>query len=112
MRLSGVLRWGLLVGLGAFMAAPFVWMVLVSLHPAKSPIPSFAELLPPEPAWGNYGFVLFHETLPIARFFLNSLFVSAAVVAGQLLICSLAAYGFSRFRFPGRELVFGLFLAS
>jgi multiple sugar transport system permease protein len=120
--LSGSLRKGLsytlLIVLAAFLMAPFVWMVLISLHPSKTPIPPLSEIIPRgptgafDPQWANYSFVLFNERLPVARFFVNSIVVASAVVLGQLLIASLAAYGFARIEFRGRETVFALFLGS
>ncbi|HRK21123.1 MAG TPA: carbohydrate ABC transporter permease [Fimbriimonadaceae bacterium] len=140
--LSKGLSYLLLLGLAAFLVAPFVWMVLISLHPSKTPIPPLNEILPyarkeikdadgkalmemdkdgkpvPKteayfaPRFDNYSFVLFHPNLPVARFFLNSVFVTVMVVLGQLLVASMAAYGFSRLRFRGRDWVFALFLGS
>lgn len=97
---------------GLFLAAPFLWMVLVSLHPSRAPIPMGLEVIPKEPNWQNYGFVLFMPELPVARFFFNSVFVCAVVVVGQLIVTSLAAFALSRLKFKGRDTVFGLFLAS
>jgi len=108
----------LLVLLAAVLFAPFVWMLMVSLHPPKTPIPPLSEIIPRgttgafEPHWENFDTVLNSPTLPVRRFFLNTLFVTSAVVLAQLLITSLAAYGLSRLRFKGREVVFALFLGS
>lgn len=110
--LKGVVTWALLLGLAAFMMAPFVWMILVSLHPSRAPIPTLENLVPETIAWSNYGLVLFNEELPVFRFVLNSVLVTGAVVLGQLLVCSLAAYGFARLEFRGRDTVFNLFLLS
>lgn len=107
--------WVGLVGLavvGLFLAAPFLWMVFVSLHPSRAPIPLGLDVVPKEPHFDNYGFVLFMPELPVARFFFNSVFVCGIVVAGQLLVTSLAAFALSRLKFKGRDAVFGLFLAS
>ncbi len=101
-----------LSGLAIFLIAPFAWMVLISLHPSKTPIPVLSEVVPKAPAWDNYSFVLFHPNLPVARFFFNSLFVTVMVVLGQLLVTSMAAYGFARLKFKGREALFALFLGS
>lgn len=46
------------------------------------------------------------------RYVVNSLLLAALNVAGQLLACSMAAYGFARLRWPGRDLAFGLVLAT
>jgi ABC-type glycerol-3-phosphate transport system permease component len=47
--------------LALFLAAPFIWMLLVSLHPSRSPIPELSALLPQNWAWENYGIVLSHD---------------------------------------------------
>ncbi|MCC7231286.1 MAG: carbohydrate ABC transporter permease [Fimbriimonadaceae bacterium] len=101
-----------MITLALFLMAPFVWMVLVSLHPSKSPIPTLDLIVPKQPAWDNYGKVLFMPNLPVLRFFLNTVIVTVSIVLGQLFVSSLAAYGFARFRFRGREAVFAVFLAS
>lgn len=107
-----------LLAIATFLITPFIWMLVISLHPPKTPIPPLAEMLPRDPqgglsfAWSNYSFVLFHPNLPVARFFINTIFVTISVVLGQLFVASLAAYGFARLRFRGREWVFALFLGS
>lgn len=98
--------------LAAFLMAPFVWMILVALHPPKSPIPTLDELWPVKPDFGNFGRVLRNPHLPVARFFANSLVVAAAVVFGQLAIAACAAYAFARVRFSGRGALFATFLGS
>jgi len=115
---KNTVSYALLIALAIFLMAPFVWMVLISLHPSKTPIPPLAEILPRgdqgqfAPQVKNYDFVLNHPTLPVSRFFLNSVFVTVAVVLGQLFVSSLAAYGFARTNFRGKEFVFALFLGS
>jgi multiple sugar transport system permease protein len=49
--------------------------------------------------------------LPFAQQFLNTAVMTAARTLGQLVFCSMAAYAFARLRFPGRSLLFGLFLS-
>lgn len=109
---KSTLNYVFLIALALFLLAPFVWMVLVSLHPSKTPIPTLDLIIPKEPAWDNYSKVLFMPNLPVGRFFLNTVFVTICVVIGQLFVSSLAAYGFARFQFRGRDATFALFLAS
>lgn len=92
--------------------APFAWMLLVALHRPWAPIPELPGLVPERPHWENFGHVLFRTDLPVARFFLNSVVVCALVVAGQVLVCSLAAYALSRLRFRASGWLFGAFVAS
>lgn len=106
--LSSIVLWVLAL----FLLAPFVWMVLISLHEKKEAIPPINKILPTEWHFENYSWVLFNPALPVARFFWNSVFVTTSVVILQLFVTSLAAYGFSRLRFKGREPLFALFLGS
>lgn len=102
----------LLSALGLFVMAPFVWMVCVSLHQSQEAIPTLDQIVPRHPHWENYGTVLFMPNIPVFRFFLNSILVTGLVVCGQLLVCSLAAYGFARMTFKGRDPLFVAFLIS
>lgn len=106
------MSYGALIALALFLMAPFIWMVLVSLHPSKSAIPPLREIVPSVPEWSNYKTVLTMRDIPVLRFLLNSIIVSTSVVLGQLFICSLAAFGFSRIKFKGREYLFLLFVMS
>lgn len=78
---------------------PAVWMMISSI---KNPSEIFK--LPPtfivqQPTFENYHRVLFETNVP--RAFLNSLLISSVTTALNILIGSLAAYGFARFVFPG-----------
>lgn len=107
-----IVNYAALILLAVFMMAPFAWMVLVSLHKPQSPIPTLGTLVPSDPQWSNYPAVLFNPNLPVLRFFLNSVFVSGAVVAGQLFISALAAYALARCQFKGRSTIFFIFVST
>lgn len=47
---------------------------------------------------------------PFARYFLNTFMLVTLILAGQFLLCTLAAYAFARFEFPGRDTLFLLTL--
>lgn len=92
----------------AVMVIPFGWQVLTSLKTLTNATrvpPTFV----PDWRWSNYAQVF--ELLPFGDQFLNTVLIAAARTAGQLLFCSMAAYAFARLRFPGRGLIFGLFLS-
>ncbi len=95
---------------GILMLAPLYWSFITAL---KSPADAFDGrwLLSPEKIyWQNYLDVL--QLLPFSRFFLNSLFIAASITILQVLTSSLAAYAFARLRFPGRERIFLVYLAT
>ncbi len=49
---------------------------------------------------------------PFPRYFLNTFVLVTSILAGQLVLCTLAAYAFARFRFPGRDIAFALVLVQ
>lgn len=104
-------RWmphAILIVAAALMVVPFVWQILTSFKtiPESRTVP---PILLPE-TWNLESFARFFDTVPVWSMFFVSAGALVLRVAGQLVICSLAAYGFARFSFPGRTFLFGLFL--
>ncbi len=52
------------------------------------------------------------DAAPFARYFLNSFMLVTMVLAAQLVLCTLAAYAFARFEFPGKSVMFALVLVQ
>lgn len=92
----------------ALMVIPFVWELLTSVKTLSSAT-KVPPTLVPDWRWANYGRVF--ELLPFGDQFLNTVLMTVGRTAGQLLFCSMAAYAFARLRFPGRNLIFGVFLS-
>jgi multiple sugar transport system permease protein len=105
-----VLGYAVLTIVALTMVVPFVWMISTSLKTPGSEFSYPPQILPTEFNLEAYD-TLFTE-VPFGRYFVNTLFVTSATVAGQLLICSMAAYGFARLNFVGRDLIFLLYLAT
>ncbi len=87
---------------------PFIWMLSATVKPAGeiftfSPIPSHITF-----QW--YQVML--QKIPAFRGLFNSLVVSCCIAASQVVMGSLVGFGLARYRFPGRELIFGLVLFS
>jgi multiple sugar transport system permease protein len=99
----------LLVG-AILMVLPFVYMVGTSFKPAPEVISWPPTLVPKNPTWENYQTLA--SKAPFARFFLNSLIVSIISTLGILFTSTLAGYIFSKYRFPGRDLLFTIVLAT
>ena len=57
-------------------------------------------------------FVRAWHAAPFARYFLNTILLCAMILAAQLVLCTLAAYAFARFEFPGRNTLFALVLVQ
>jgi multiple sugar transport system permease protein len=98
-----------LIPLSAIMLLPLVWMVAASLQ-TLAETRHFPPTLIPSWHWSNYPNAW--HAAPFGRFFVNSLIVTGAAVAGNLVLCSLAGYAFARLRFPGREVLFVAMLAT
>jgi len=110
MRLGIVAKYGLLVVGSVIVAFPLLVALSYSLM-SESEIATFPPpVFPAQPTLDNYGQVF--ATIPIGRYLLNSFVVSSAVVAGQLLTASLAAYAFSFLVFRGRQVLFFVFLST
>ena len=97
--------------LGAItMVLPFLWMISTSLKSLGEvfvfPPTFFGEKI----VWGNYLKVA--DRFPFGLFFLNSLKISFIVVVVQLFTSALAGFAFARLRFPFRDTLFALYLAT
>ncbi len=88
---------------------PLVWMISSSLK-TQSTIFSDMSLWVSHPHWEN--FYLAWTKGNFGRYFFNSLFYTTAVVVGVIAIASLAAYAFSRLKFPGRNALFILLIST
>jgi len=105
-----VLQYTALVMMAVLFAAPLVWMVLTSLKPETQITAAPHRVLPDEWRWDNYGEVF--DSTPYVRYFRNSVLLCAGSVLGTLLSCSLVAYAFARLRWPGRDFLFGVMIAT
>lgn len=109
-------RWGQLLvyaalAVGALvMVFPFAWMVSTSLTADAQLFVTPPQLIPDPAQPENYARVF--DTFPFARFVLNSAIVAAVSTALQLLTSAMGAYAFARIRFPGREALFVVYLAT
>lgn len=109
--LEQVLIFGALGLVSLILLFPIYLIVLMSFRP-----PDRAFVYPPD-LWftaltlSNYTRALF-DYVPFGLFFRNSLIIAVLVIIGDLLSCSLVAYGFARFRFPGRDVLFLVLLST
>ena len=102
---------GLLLTLWAILVLfPFYWMLLTSVKSYgnynSEYIPKLFTLYP---TLENYASAF--SQVPLARYFLNTLIFTVVTTGLMLVVTVLAAFAFSRLRFPGRDLIFTLFLS-
>lgn len=104
-----VARVGLIVAAALFLL-PFYWMAnsaLKDIHELSAFPPT---LYPHAPAFEN--FVRAVTYIPFGTFLLNSVILTGGVTIGAAISNPLIAYGFSRIKWPGRDFIFGIVLAS
>ncbi|MBA2682801.1 MAG: carbohydrate ABC transporter permease [Ktedonobacteraceae bacterium] len=97
--------------LGAIiMVVPFIWMIISSLEDTSQIFSVPLKLIPHPFVWSNYSDSL--RAQPFGQGYFNSAYIAIIVVIAQLLTSSMAGYAFARMRFPGRNALFLLFLAT
>lgn len=101
-----------IIALGLLMIYPILWMVISAFKP-NNMIFSDPGLIPKAvtienfiTGWKGYAGVTF------GKFFMNSLFMCAAAVLGNLIACTMAAYAFARLNFVGRKFWFAVMLVT
>ena len=103
------------VVIGAFsliFVLPLIWMISASLKPNYEIFNYPIRWIPNPPMVQNYITVWTDETMPFGLMYLNSLKIAVFTIIGKLIISAGAAYAFSKMRFPGKNFIFILFLAS
>jgi ABC-type glycerol-3-phosphate transport system permease component len=98
------LTFGITLLLAAVFTFPFFWTVSSSLKDPTEILAFPPLLLPSSPQWQNY--VEVWRRVPFSFFLRNTVVVTLVASIGQIVSASLVAYGFSRFRFPGRDVLF------
>ncbi len=107
-RRSKIITYALLLAGVAVVFIPFWYMLITSLKPQAYIFEMPPRLWPQEPTLKNYTSALGKDLFGL--YFLNSLIVAVSSTAVTVFISSLLAYAFARLKFPGKELLFYLFL--
>lgn len=89
---------------------PFVWLISSAIKPSDEIFVFPQVWIPNPPEWGNFTKAL--TALPFAQFAMNSLIIALSVTIGNVFSSAIVAYGFARFRFPGRNVLFIIMLAT
>lgn len=97
----------LLIGAAIFIF-PFFWMISNSLMTLGETITR--QLVPKVPQWVNYKEAW--DQANFSKYFMNSVLVTLGTLAGLLFTSVLAGYAFGRIDFKGKNILFGLFLAT
>src|SRR5437763_864838 len=104
------MRKALLVSVAVVLVAPFLYMISVSLMGEAELLRWPPPLFPATPTAANY--VAAITALPYTRVLLNTAIFAGCVMVGQVLTSAAAGYAFARMRFPGRDGLFAVSLAT
>ncbi|UJF18496.1 carbohydrate ABC transporter permease [Vibrio sp. SS-MA-C1-2] len=102
--LEKVMVYGFMILATIATVTPFIWMILTSVKTQSEALAIPPKVLPDE--WQLSAYAKIIEELPFIQFYVNSILVTLAMVFLQTLIAAMAAYGFARLKFPGRDVIF------
>ena len=101
------------LAIGLIMIYPLVWMIMSSFKETNIIFKTAGQLIPKKwvldnyiNGWKGFGGVSF------GRFFSNSLFIAVVATIGTIVSSALVGFGFSRFQFRGKGILFAAMLAS
>lgn len=89
---------------------PLYWMVATALKTDVEVFRVPPSLLPENPQWQN--FPLSTTYIPFWQYMWNTMVISALTILGVVVSSAFIAYGFARVRWPGRNLVFMVYLST
>jgi multiple sugar transport system permease protein len=109
-RLSKIGFYLLLILFALFFLLPMLWMVVTAFKPFEEWLnPNW---VPVHPTLENFTSIFNDKSLPVVNWFFNSLLIASLFTAAILILDSLAGYAYARLEFPGKNLLFGLMLAT
>jgi oligogalacturonide transport system permease protein len=111
-RIAALIRYALLVAVGLVMIYPLIWLVGASFK-TNAEMFSSPGFWPSEPTLSGY-IEGWQTSTPytFGRFFWNTFLIIVPKVIGTAISCTLVAYGFARFEFPGKNILFATVIAT
>lgn len=103
--------WYLIISAGSIIfLIPFLWMLSTSLKTNAAVFRFPPEWVPDPIKWSNYIEAL--TVQPFHIYFKNTIFITIIAMIGEIFTASLVAYGFARFDFKGRDILFMVLLST
>jgi multiple sugar transport system permease protein len=109
-RLNKTLFYLVLILFALFFLLPLLWMVVTAFKPFEEWLTP--NWIPVNPTLENFTSIFNDKSLPVVNWFLNSVLIASLFTLVILIIDSLAGYAYARLEFPGKNLLFGLMLAT
>ncbi len=109
-KIHKILFWLLLIVMTAFYMGPFLFSLSISFNAEQDVFQWPIKLIPDEWTLDNYVHVW--QDLPFARWLTNSVVITVVQTLTNVFFASLAGFAFARLTFPGRNVIFSIFMAS
>ena len=112
---GNIVMFTLIILLGCFMALPLVYAIGNAFKPLNELWIFPPPLFPRNPSLRNFSdlFLLLQNSwVPITRYFFNTIFITAAGTAGQVIFASACAYPLAKHPFPGHKIIFSIIVLS
>lgn len=91
---------------------PYIWLIITSLKPLNQVFTTPLRWIPDPIMWQNYVTALTHPSFPYVRLMSNTLYYTILSTIGVTISSAIVAYAFARLQFAGRNLLFGITLAT
>jgi len=108
--ITQVLLYAAVFGVGLLFLFPWIWLLSTSLKPPAQIIEIPPRLIPDPVMWINYWYGVTYIKYP--QYLANTLIICSAVVIGRVFSCTVVGYGLSHIRWPGRDALFLIILAT
>lgn len=102
--------YGALILISAMFIIPFIWLIRSSLMNLSQIFTMPPEWIPAPFQWDNFRRAL--TVLPFDTFFTNTIIIVVSVLIGTVVTSSVAAFGFSRISWKGRDTLFAILMTS
>ncbi len=102
----------LLAALALIFLVPFYWMIISSLKTKETMFSNPLVWWPAVQHWENYATAINYPGFPFLQFLWNSVYYAVASTIGTVISCSMVGYAFARLRFPLRNLLFYVTIAT
>jgi multiple sugar transport system permease protein len=109
-KVSMILTYAVLIIIAIIILLPFAWLLSGSLKTIGQYYASPIQWIPNPFKWSNY--VEAFTVYGFARYVANSIFLAVWEMVASTVVSSLVAFGFARFRFPGRMVLFLIMLST
>ncbi len=107
-----LLIYGLILFGASLVLIPFAWMLSTSLTTTSRLFVYPPDLIPNPIAWDNYSKAWTSLPVSFTRFAFNTIFITILAMLAEIFSSSIVAYGFARYKFPGRDFLFVVLLGS